>query len=66
MLTPEDIKNLTNYQIEAYKNIFAIKEDMKELVDILAVKIDSLTNKVAGYTQELRKKTQNYSQIKLV
>lgn len=31
MLTPEDIKNLTEYQLEVYKDVFVTKEDFNKV-----------------------------------
>ncbi len=37
MLTAEDIKNLTEYQKEAFRDVFATKEDAKEIKDQISV-----------------------------
>jgi hypothetical protein len=56
MLTPEDIKNLTDYQIEAFKDIFVIKDDFNELTnkfDILQTSVDAYAKRADTYFQEM-------------
>jgi len=55
MLTPIDIENLTKYQQEVFKEVFASKEDFKELKqDIrgLQTSVDSYMKKTTTYHQE--------------
>ncbi|MFA5188994.1 MAG: hypothetical protein WC460_06565 [Patescibacteria group bacterium] len=52
MLTPEDIKNLTEYQ----KEIFVTKEDFKRLegkFDDLLASVDNYAKKANDYYQEM-------------
>jgi hypothetical protein len=56
MLTPEDIKNLTDYQIEAFKDVFVVKDDFNELreqFDILQTSIDAYAKRADTYFQEM-------------
>ena len=52
MLTPEDIKNLTEYQ----KEVFVTKEDFKRLegkFDDLQIAVDNYAKKANDYYQEM-------------
>lgn len=45
MLTPEDIKKLTDYQLEVFKEVFVTKEDFKNLkgsFDTLQTSVDAV------------------------
>jgi ribosomal protein S15P/S13E len=50
MLTPEDIKNLTDFQIEVFKDIFATKEDVEEIKQ----RLNTLTNSVDSYGKDVK------------
>ncbi|MEK7161301.1 MAG: hypothetical protein AAB729_01270 [Patescibacteria group bacterium] len=56
MLTPEDIKNLTDYQLEVFKGVFTTKEDFKELKDsfsTLTSAVDAFAKRADTYYQEM-------------
>ena len=56
MLTPEDIKNLTDYQLEVFKDTFTTKEDFKDLkssFSALQTSVDAFAKRADTYYQEM-------------
>ena len=52
MLTPEDIKNLTKYQTEAFKDVFATKKDMEAGFEKLDKKMTDLQTSVDAIAKD--------------
>ncbi len=55
MLTTKDIKNLTEFQEEVFKNTFATKADVKDIkasLNILTTAVDSFAQEMRGWRQE--------------
>lgn len=48
MLTPDDIKNLTEYQVLLFKDIFATKEDIADIKSHL----DLITNSIDAFSKD--------------
>ena len=55
----EDIKNLTEYQLDVFKDVFATKADFKRLEE----KVDSLTNAVDSFAKEALKNSQEITAL---
>ncbi len=54
-MTPEDIKKLTDYQIVAFKDVFATKEDVKDLkgsLNTLQTSVDAIAKDKQTREQE--------------
>lgn len=58
MLTHEEIKNLTDYQLEVFKDAFVTKDEFKEESEKLNKKVDLLTNAVDSFAKEALKNSQ--------
>ena len=58
MLTPEDIKNLTKYQTEVLKDVFATKEDMNAGFESVNKKLSSLQTSVDAIAKDNYDKSQ--------
>jgi peptidoglycan hydrolase CwlO-like protein len=58
MLTPEDIKNLTKYQTEVFKDVFATKKDMDTGFEKLDKKIIKLQTSVDAIAKDNLSKSQ--------
>lgn len=55
MLTAEDIKNLTDYQKEAFKDTFATKNDMADVkaqLNVLTMAVDGFAKEMRGWREE--------------
>lgn len=55
MLSTEEIKKLTEYQVEVFKDVFATKDDIKEIdgkLNTLQTSVDSLSKDKAANEQE--------------
>ncbi|HYF05733.1 MAG TPA: hypothetical protein VEA59_06210 [Patescibacteria group bacterium] len=53
MLTTADIKKLSSYLKEDFKDVFATKDDLKRLETKLDAKIDTLTIAADSFTKEI-------------
>jgi hypothetical protein len=56
MLTSDDIKNLTTYQLDVFKDTFATKDDVKDLkeeITGLRTSVDNMAKEVRAYYQEM-------------
>jgi hypothetical protein len=58
MLTPEDIKNLTKYQTEVFKDVFATKKDMDAGFEKLDRKLSNLQTSVDAIAKDNLSKSQ--------
>lgn len=57
MLDTEDIKKLTKYQIEVFKDVFATKEDLKKTdskIDKIQTSLDAVLNDKQTRDQEVK------------
>ena len=53
MLTAKDIKKLTEYQLEVFKDVFATKEELNEKFFRLQTSIDGLSKQVLDVNKEM-------------